>query len=97
MKELTNKVNLDGPNVHMLAVKDDPKSLLELAQPQLERLRTPLLQPFKTRFSAPNKVALYLFRDGSWVVENFTDETVDVELNQQPMKLPARGWVQRWK
>jgi len=96
-QQLTNKIKLDAPNVHILPMKGDPKSLLQLSQKQLDDLRATLLRPFKTAFSAPNQVALYLFRDGSWVVENFTDEPVTVELNQQPVKVEARGWVQNWK
>ena len=60
-------------------------------------MRTPLLRPFKTTFKAPNQVALYLFRDGSWVVENFNDEAVTVELNQRQLKIAARGWQWEWK
>jgi hypothetical protein len=97
VEQLKNKVNVDSPNVHVLAVRGDPKSLLELSQQQLDVLREPLLQPFKASFRAPNKVALYLFADGSSVVENFTDEPVNVELNQQPIRVEARGWIQRWK
>ena len=62
----------------------------------MEALRTPLLRPFKTRFLAPAGVALYLFRDGSWVVENFNDEVVSFELNGQLKELPARGWTYLW-
>jgi hypothetical protein len=35
--------------------------------------------------------------DGSWVVENFTDEAVNVTVNRQPLKVEARGWAHRWK
>jgi len=96
-QQLTNKVNLDAPNVRILGVKGDPKSLLQRSHAELDELRAPLLRPFKTQFSAPNGVALYLFRDGSWVVENFSDESVNVELNHQPLQVEARGWVHHWK
>ena len=65
-QQLGGKVRLDAPNVHVLPVKGDPKSLLQLAQRELDDLRTPLLLPFKATLKAPNQVALYLFRDGSF-------------------------------
>ncbi len=96
-QRLEGKVNLNAPNVHVLPVKGDPKSLLQLSQEELDALRAPLLRPLKTTFHAPNKVALYLFRDGSWVVENFNDEESKVELNGKPLTVAARGWVYQWK
>ena len=96
-EQLTNKVKLDAPNVHVVRVKGEPKGLLQLSQEELDKVRSPMLHPFKTTFSAPNQVALYLFRDGSWVVENFNDETVSVKLNQQIMKVEPRSWIQHWK
>jgi hypothetical protein len=95
--QLSGKVNLNAPNVHTLPVMGEPKSLLKLSRSDLDELREPLLRPFRFVFSAPNQVALYLFRDRSFVVENFTDEAVKVEVNHQPLTIEARGWVQRWK
>jgi hypothetical protein len=89
--------NLDVPNVHVIAVKGDPKSLLELAQKELEELRAPVLRPLKVNFKAPNRVTLVLFKDQSWVIENFNDQPVQVVLNGQPMSLPARSWKYDWK
>jgi hypothetical protein len=88
---------LDAPNVHLLPVKGDPQSLLALQPGELDTMRTPLLRPFDTTFKAPNGVALYLFGDGSWVVENFTDEAVTTELNGGKVTVEARGWRQHWK
>ncbi len=96
-QQLSGKISLEASNVHVLPVKGDPKSLLELKQKELDDLRSVLLPPFKVAFQAPNKVALYLFRDGSWVVENFNDEPVSVKLNQQIMKVEPRSWIHHWK
>ncbi len=87
---------LDAPNVRILQVKQDPKSLLQLGRKELDELRAPLLRPLKVTFRAPNRVGLYLFEDGSWVVENFTDEDVGVELNGKALTVAARGWSYRW-
>ena len=91
------QLQLDAENVHVIAVKGDPKSLLEAGQPELDALRVPLLRPFHAAFRAPNKVGLYLFADGSWVVENFNDTEARVELNGKPQTVAARGWVQHWQ
>jgi len=96
-QRLTNQVNLASAQVRILPVKGDPKSLLDLSQTQLDDLRAPLLRPLKTPFRAPNLVALYLFRDSSWVVENFNDQAVMVELNGKPLEIAARGWRYQWQ
>jgi hypothetical protein len=94
---LTNRVNLDAANVHVLRVHQDPKSLLDLSQQELDQLRQPLLQPFETAFQAPTRVSLYLFEDRSWVIENFRDDPVEVQLNGKMLTLSARGWVSNWR
>lgn len=96
-QQLTHRVNLDAPNVRVLSVKGDPKSLLDLPQADLDALRGPLLRPFKVAFAAPNRVGLYLFRDGSWVVENFNDEAVSVRVNGKEQTVAGRGWRYHWK
>ena len=96
-EQLTNKVDLAAKNVQVLPVKGDPKSLLKLSQAELDTMRGPLLRPLKATFHAPNQVALYLFKDGSWVVENFNDQPVDVELKGRKMTVSARGWTYRWR
>jgi hypothetical protein len=96
-RRLEDKLKLDAGNVHILKVKGDPKSLLELSQEELDKLRAPLLEPLKTSFHAPNKIGLYLFKDGSWVVENINDQEVKVELNGKALTLEGRGWRHEWK
>jgi hypothetical protein len=95
--KLKDSMKLDARNVRVLAVNGNPKSLLELGSNALDEIRSPLLKPLRTLFRAPNKVALYLFRDGSWVVENFNEEPADVELNGTSLRVPGRGWRYDWK
>ena len=97
VRSLTNQIKLGASNIQVLPVNEKPKSLLGLDQGQLDRLRAPLLGPLHASFRAPNRVALYLFQDGSWVIENFRDEPARAELNGQPRTIPARGWVYEWK
>jgi chaperone required for assembly of F1-ATPase len=56
-----------------------------------------MLAPFKTTFHAPAQTGLYLFTDDSYVVENFSDGEAAVELDGASLKVPARGWITRWK
>lgn len=94
---LEGKVKLDRPNVTILPVQANPKRLLDLQQSELDRGRATLLRPLGRRFESPNRVALYLFDDGSWVVENFNDAAVAVRLDGESFDVPARGWKMQWK
>ncbi len=97
VRKLEGKIGLQASNVAVLPVKGAPDSLLAFDEGALSALRAPLLVPLKTVFKAPNRVALYLFEDGSGVVENFNDAEATVEWNGERLKIPARGWVHRWK
>jgi hypothetical protein len=90
---LKGKLDLQAANVRVLGVKGDPKGLLTLPQSELDAIRAMMLKPLNASLTAPNKVAFYLFRDGSWVVENFNDEPVKAEVNGAAHTIPARGWV----
>jgi hypothetical protein len=101
---LEGRVDLTASNVHLLAVKGDPKSLLQLTESELDKVRGPMLKPWGLDFKAPNQVGLYLFGDGSWVIENFTDEPIAAELRDrtangsvQQHSIPAREWKYEWK
>lgn len=85
------------PGVQVLAVRGDPKGVLELGRAELDALREPLLKPLGTTLSAPSWVSLMQFRDGSRVLQNFTDAAVEVELNGRKETLPARGWAGHWQ
>jgi hypothetical protein len=94
---LAGQVDLSAPNVHMLAVKGDPKSLLTLDQPSLDPIRTPLLKPIGHSFKAPARVSIYTFSDQSWVIENFNDQPVSVDLDGVQHEVPLRSWIYNWK
>ena len=97
VKALGDKVELKAPEVHILAAKGEPKSLLKLGQGELDPLRRALLKPLGVEFRAPNKTGLYLFSDGSRVVENFNDEAIEVQFNGKAETIPARGWALHWQ
>jgi len=96
-QKLTDKVDLKRPNVRVLPVKGDPKRLLGLAQGELDATRAFALRALGRSFRAPNRVAIYLYEDGSWVVENFNDDPVTVELDDKPLSVPSRAWVCHWQ
>ncbi len=96
-KQLSGKVNLAASNVHLLPVKSDPKSLLGLPQAELDVMRAAILRPLGHTFRAAGRVALYLFADRSWVVENFRDEAVQVELDGTRQTVSPRGWQLHWE
>jgi hypothetical protein len=97
VKALGEKVDLHGPGVHVLSVKGEPKSLLKLTLAELEPLRAAMLKSVGVEFRAPNKIGLYLFTDGSCVIENFNEEPIEVQFNGKSETVPARGWSARWK
>ena len=96
VKALGDKVDLKASGVHILAVQGEPKSLLKLGQADLDPLRAEMLKPLRVKFKAPNKTGLYLFSDGSRVVENFNDEPIEVQFNGKSETIPQRGWVVHW-
>jgi hypothetical protein len=96
-EKLAGKVRVDSPNVRMLAIKGKPNTLLGLSQGVLDGIREQLLRPLNRRFEAPNRVALYLFNDGSWVIENFNDEAVQVKLDGEARQVEGRGWIMHWR
>jgi hypothetical protein len=96
-RRLVGRVNLMATNVYVLPVRAQPMSLLLLSPARLAELRAPLLSTLQTSFQAPNRVALYLFTQGGWAVENFNEASVDVVLNGQAFSVSARGWRCHWE
>ncbi len=96
-RRLEDAVDLKSPLVRVMPVRGDPASLLALPQAEIDALRAPALKALGRTFRAPARVALYLFADGSHVVENFNDTDAAVELDGAPVTVPARGWRWSWK
>jgi hypothetical protein len=63
---------------HFIKVGNEPRDLYKLTRKQLDQIRKPLLAPFRIEFSAPSRVALYLYGNSLVVIENFNDNPVDV-------------------
>ena len=72
--------------VHILEVKGEPRSLLEMDRESLLPLRRLMLKPFNVYFDAPTRVSLYLIGDEHVVIENFNDETIDVQFQMPGLR-----------
>ena len=96
-KRIGEKIDLNSSKIIVLKVSGNPKSLLQLSQKELDDFRGKLLVPYKIQFKAPNKVGLYAFSDGSYVIENFNDQLVEVEYNSKKIKIQPRNWMYEWK
>jgi hypothetical protein len=96
-KRLNGRVNLDRDNVHVLAVNGDPKTAWSLPADRVDAIRTAMLRPFAVRYQGPARTALYLFDDGSWVVESFQDAPINVTINGKSVGVEANGWTHSWK
>lgn len=94
---LGSKLDRDSSFIHILPVKENPKGLLDAKQPDLDSWRAPLLKPLNTTFTAPPLVSLYLFKDGSCVIENFSDQPANIKLNGESLALAPRAWQHHWK
>jgi len=93
---INSTVNINASNVYTLQVKGDPRTLLISPQNNLQSIRDAMLAPFGLSFQAPVNVSLFPFSDGSWVVENFGDNTAHVVLNGKPLDVNGRGWLYSW-
>ena len=78
--ELDGRIDLDAPNVHLLAVKGKPAALLDLSDTRIDELRRTMLAPLGLSLTAPKRVAIYLLGDDLVAVESFTDAPADVVL-----------------
>ena len=96
-RRLAGVVDWKAPLVRVLPVGGNPAALLALPQAEIDALRAPALAALSRVFRAPARVALYLFADGSHVLENFNDTQVLVELDGVSTAVPARAWRWSWK
>lgn len=96
-KGMKNQDLLKSANIHILDVQGDPHRLLKLPEEQLNELRRTMLSPWSMTVRGPNKLGVYVYADGSYVLENFNDEPVRVEFNGVQHTIGARDWIQVWK
>lgn len=66
----------DHANVHVLPVDLSPTSVFQITASLADSIREPLLAAFHQKLECPCGVSYYPFSDGSWVLENFTNQAV---------------------
>jgi len=114
-RSLEGVVQLDKPNVHVLplAHAEPVRYLLDSPPQGIEQIRNAMLKALGWGLQLAQKVeytsvldwiGLYPFADGSWVVENFANETKEVSLmvpsadgsKRSRLMLKPRSWVYHW-
>ena len=88
---------VSSPIPGRLSRNANPKLLSGFPLDDLYTIRQPLLEPLDRTFRAPNRVALYAFADGSWVVENFNYRPATEQLDGANLEIAPRGWHCNWK
>ena len=67
-------------NVIVLDTRDTVRNLLKYDREKLNQIRDKMLAPFDVKFDAPNSVAFYLMGDDTYIIENFNDTPVNINL-----------------
>ena len=100
---LAGKVSLSGPNVLVLPVSGKPtRALLDSPPTNIVAIRKKMLQALGWTLEAPASwIGLYLFTDGSYVIENFANASVSLSLGSvdaEPIsfQLQGRAWKHEW-
>lgn len=85
-EDLKEKLAPQPRRIHILKVESEPRDLYNLTREELDPLRKPLLAPFGIEFSAPSRVALYLYADDLVVIENFSDTPADITFRKEGVR-----------
>jgi hypothetical protein len=81
--DLKGKIRTDAKKLQILNVGNEPRDLYKMTREQLDPIRKVLLAPFGIDFSAPSRVALYLYGKELIVIENFNDNPVNVSFTKK--------------
>jgi len=73
-----------------LTWKGDVRSIMDIPQQELDRMRKVLLKPLGLAFRAPGRVGLYLPAPDVVAIENFRDEPAEFELADRVASLRPR-------
>jgi hypothetical protein len=95
--KISPEVNLSATNITILKLDGKARAWMKWDRERLQAMRQPLLRALGTEFDAPAGVALYLFTDGSYVIENFTETSEAVRLDGKEITVPGRDCVSQWK
>jgi hypothetical protein len=84
-------------NVSVLPADLNTKSVWSVPTQVADGIRAPLLKAFHLTLECPSGVGFYPFDDGSWVLEDFTNEPAVARLTGQSIEIAAREWRYRWE
>ncbi|MDR1644425.1 MAG: hypothetical protein LBS05_01170 [Tannerellaceae bacterium] len=71
-------------NLHVLTIPNDFGNLYEYPESTLNQIRQLLSKDVDVRIEAPAKVSLFLYDNGTFIVESFLDEPVTIQVITQP-------------
>ncbi len=99
---------LDG-QLYVLTVPENFAGFYKFPQPVLDAIRKVVTAHLPVQLEAPSKVSLFLYDNGTFIVENFRDEPVDVRvvlnagqqkvsdpLDGEPVEIETRREPSRW-
>lgn len=69
-----------GGNLYVLTIPDDPGNLYDYPAEALNVVRRICSRDLGVYFEGPSKVSLFVYDNGTLVVENFNDEPVEIDL-----------------
>ena len=67
-------------NLYVMTIPDDMGNLYDLPQTVLNSFRSVLSRDLDVRIEAPAKVSLFLYDNGTFIVESFLDEPVTIQI-----------------
>ena len=67
-------------NLYVLTIPDDMGNLYDLPETILNSFRRVLSRDLNVRIEAPSKVSLFMYDNGTFIVESFLDEPVTIQI-----------------
>jgi hypothetical protein len=77
---LLHSAQYAGGILYILTVPEQFSDLYLLPVEVLNRIRSTLLQEFYVRIESPGQVALFVYDNGTFIIESFQDESVDANI-----------------
>ena len=75
---ILHRANYLNTNLYVLTIPDDMGNLYDYPQPVLNTIRRTVSLDIPVRIDAPAKVSLFVYDNGTFIVESFLDEPVDI-------------------
>ncbi|TWU65103.1 hypothetical protein V7x_06490 [Crateriforma conspicua] len=95
-QKIAGDIDLSGKHVSILTFDGRMENAYSLPAKELSMLRDVVLKPLNLSITAPQRTAIYCYSDGSWVVENFNDQRIQVTINGRSQSVEANHWASQW-